>query len=159
MTIRSDYFGLDMSDIKTRNPARKISISLPINYIDKLDQMNGTRSKIIRDALTTLFDSDNIEYMEYFFNALHGQIDQSHVMSTLTKKSIENFLRQNVGISVEEDIWDAVPVKVRNWCHAFILPLEDSLTDLSDTERRVLMGIAKKSLGKLLQWENSQGYY
>ena len=121
--------------------------------------MNGSRSKIIRDALTQLFDSENVEYMEYFFNGLHAQMHQARLMDSLTRASVESFLRQNVGATLEEDIWEVVPVKVRNWCHAFVLPLEDSLPDLSDTERTILIGIAKKSLGKLLQWESSQGYY
>jgi hypothetical protein len=148
-----------MSATKTGNPARKISISLPVNYIEILDQMNGTRSKIIREALETLFDTESVEYMEYFFNALHGQIHRSKVMDTLTKSSIEKFLRKHVGVNPEEDLWNVVPAKVRNWCHAFILPLEDSVSELSDEERRCLMGLAKKRLGKLLEWENSQGYY
>ena len=148
-----------MSDAMTRNVAQKISISLPTNFINKLDQMNGSRSKIIRDALTQLFDSENVEYMEYFFNGLHAQMHQARLMDSLTRASVESFLRQNVGASLEEDIWEVVPVKVRNWCHAFVLPLEDTLPDLSDTERTILIGIAKKSLGKLLQWESSQGYY
>lgn len=156
--IRGWHIGHTMAQTATQNPARKISISLPINYIEKLDEMNGTRSKIIRESLEQLFDQNKIEYMGYFFNAIHGQISQSKVMSSLTKSSIEKYLRSCIGVSPEEDLWDIVPTKVRNWCHAFILPLEDSVSILTDDERIALMKLAKSRLWKLLEWENSRGY-
>ena len=112
--------------------------------------------KSLKETLPKDYD---ISIMEYFFNALHGQIGQSEVMHALKRTSVEEHLRLSWTISSRLNIWDIVPPEVRDWCHAFVLPLEEELGDLSDSERELLMIMAKKRLCRLLGWEDDcKGY-
>ena len=142
------------------NPAVQLSISLPRDLVERIDRIPGSRSQVIQKSLKETLPKDyDISIMEYFFNALQGQIGQSKIMHALNRASVEEHLRQSWKISSRLNIWDTVPPEVRDWCHAFILPLEEELGNLSDSERELLMIMAKKRLCRLLGWEdNCRGY-
>ena len=142
------------------NPAVQVSVSLPRDLVERIDRIPGSRSQVIQKSLKETLPKDyDISIMEYFFNALQGQIGQSKIMHALNRASVEGHLRQSWKISSRLNIWDTVPPEVRDWCHAFILPLEEELGSLSDSERELLMIMAKKRLCRLLGWEdNCRGY-
>jgi len=142
------------------NPAVQLSVSLPRDLVERIDRIPGSRSQVIQKSLKETLPKDyDISIMEYFFNALQGQIGQSKIMHALNRASVEEHLRQSWKISSRLNIWDTVPPEVRDWCHAFILPLEEELGNLSDSERELLMIMAKKRLCRLLGWEdNCRGY-
>ena len=142
------------------NPAVQLSVSLPRDLVERIDRIPGSRSQVIQKSLKETLPKDyDISIMEYFFNALHGQIGQSEVMHALKRTSVEEHLRLSWTISSRLNIWDIVPPEVRDWCHAFVLPLEEELGDLSDSERELLMIMAKKRLCRLLGWDDDcKGY-
>ena len=142
------------------NPAVQLSVSLPRNLVERIDRIPGSRSQVIQNSLKETLPKDyDISIMEYFFNALEGQIRHSRVMDALKRTSIEEHLRRSWKISPRLNVWDTVPPEVRDWCHAFILPLEKELGGLSDNEREILMVMAKKRLCRLLGWgDDCRGY-
>lgn len=145
---------------KVENPAVQLSISLPRDLVDRIDRIPGSRSQVIHKSLKETLPKDyDISIMEYFFNALHGQIGQSKVMTALKRTSVEEHLQRSWNISPRLNIWDTVPPEVRDWCYAFVIPLEEELEHLSADERELLMIMAKKRLCRLLGWKDDcRGY-
>jgi hypothetical protein len=134
------------------NPAVQISISLTQSLVERLDRIPGSRSSNIQKSLNETLPKDyDRSIMEYFFNALHGQITQELIMPALKKAEIESHLRNCWKIPSKRNIWDIVPPEVRDWCHAFVIPLEDELSNLSKEEREIFITIAKRRLHALIE--------
>ena len=134
------------------NPAEQISISLTQSLVARLDRIPGSRSSNIQKSLNETLPKDyDRSIMEYFFNALHGQMTQESIMPALKKAEIESHLRNCWKIPSTRNIWDIVPPEVRDWCHAFVIPLEDELCNLSKEEREIFITIATRRLHALIE--------
>ena len=133
------------------NPAKQLSISLPESLVKRLDRMPGSRSSNIQKSLKQTLPKDyNIGSMEFFFNALEAQKSRDEIWHHLEIAKVEQFFRTCWKIPLNRNVWDIVPPEVRDWCHAFVLPLEEELCQLSEEERKLFIEMAKRRLRKLL---------
>ena len=133
------------------NRAEPVSISLPKSLLDRLNRMPGSRSSNIQRSLEQTLPKDyDIGSMEFFFNALEVQKSQDEIWHHLKIASVEEFFRTCWKIPLNRNVWDIVPPEVRDWCHAFVLPLEEELCQMSEEERKLFIEMAKRRLRKML---------
>ena len=149
---KGEYTPLSMGRKPLKNRTVSVSISLHPDILKKLDNLPGSRSKNIQRILKDTLPQDyDVSIMGYFYNAIHGQNGQSTIMDSLKRTSVEKHLRAEWNISKRQDLWNVVPSEVRDWCYAFIFPLESIIRNISTKELKLLMGIAKKQLDKMLE--------